>query len=109
MSRRISLYSCTLGSVQLTLLQSFSHHSKDYYALQSPFRAAIETEWEVIKQNHKEAVAEWGLLCQRLRSNGAKSKELPKKPKCPLKPKLPPVGHLEDDDSDDNEEEEEEE
>lgn len=72
-------------------------------------RAAIETEWEVIKQNHKEAVAEWGLLCQRLRSNGAKSKELPKKPKCPLNPELPPVGHLEDDDSDDNEEEEEEE
>ena len=46
-SRRVS---CTLGSVQLTLLQSFSHHSKDIV----PYKALSKRvkSWKNLRKKH---------------------------------------------------------
>jgi crotonobetainyl-CoA:carnitine CoA-transferase CaiB-like acyl-CoA transferase len=56
---------------------------------QKAARAVIEAEWKEIVQKHDEAVVEWKAECQRLRAEGVRAKDLPKKPKRHLKPKLP--------------------
>ena len=40
-------------------------------------------------KKHNEAVEEWVGECNRLQAEGVRAKDLPKKPKHPLKPKLP--------------------
>jgi hypothetical protein len=50
-------------------------------------RAAVEAEWKVITAEHKKAVEAWEAECARLKAEGVHTKDLPVKPKCPLKPK----------------------
>lgn len=59
-------------------------------------KAVIEAEWKEIMQKHDQAVLEWNAACQRLRAEGVRAKDLPKKPKRAPKPKLP-VERPEDD------------
>jgi hypothetical protein len=62
-------------------------------------KAAIEEEWNEIVKKHNEAVVAWAAECQRLREEGVRAKDLPKKPKRPPKPKLPVEGPADDEDS----------
>jgi hypothetical protein len=55
-------------------------------------RAKIDLEWEAIKELHAKKVQGWQVECARLTVEGVLKKNLPKKPVCPLKPKLP-KGH----------------
>lgn len=50
-------------------------------------RAAVEAEWKVITAEHKKAVEAWEVECARLKAEGVRTKDLPVKPKRPLKPK----------------------
>ena len=50
-------------------------------------RAAVEAEWKVIVAEHAKAVVDWQKECEVLKANGTRVKDLPKKPKRPLKPK----------------------
>ena len=50
-------------------------------------RAALEAEWKVITAEHKKAVEAWEAECARLKAEGVCTKDLPVKPKHPLKPK----------------------
>ena len=52
-------------------------------------KAAIEEEWREIVKTHEQAVQEWNVECSRLQAEGLRAKDLPKKPRRPLKPKLP--------------------
>ena len=52
-------------------------------------RAALEEEWKEIVRKHTEAVLEWNSECEKLRADGVRAKNLPKKPKRAPKPKLP--------------------
>ena len=55
---------------------------------QKAAKAALQEEWKEIMKKHNEAVEGWVGECNRLRAEGVRAKDLPKKPKCPLKPKL---------------------
>ena len=59
-------------------------------------RAALEEEWKEIVRKHTEAVLEWNSECEKLRADGVRAKDLPKKPKRAPKPKLP-IEELQDD------------
>jgi len=59
-------------------------------------KAALEAEWKDIVKQHDQAVQEWNVECDRLRAEGVRVRELPKKPKRPLKPKLPVEEHGDD-------------
>ena len=50
-------------------------------------RADADAQWEKIKADHEKALEEWRLECDRLKAEGARVKDLPKKPKRALKPK----------------------
>ena len=50
-------------------------------------RAEADAQWEKIKADHEKALEEWKLECDRLKAEGARVKDLPKKPKRALKPK----------------------
>ena len=52
-----------------------------------------------IVQKHDQAILEWNADCQRLRAEGARARDLPKKPKRAPKPKLP--AERQEDDEDD--------
>ena len=56
---------------------------------QKAAKAAIEEEWREIVKTHEQAVQEWNVECSRLQAEGLHAKDLPKKPRHPLKPKLP--------------------
>ncbi|KAJ7924759.1 hypothetical protein B0H13DRAFT_1863622 [Mycena leptocephala] len=56
----------------------------------------LEAEWRVMLEDHATAIEGWAGRCVQLKANGAKAKDLPKKPKSPLKPKP-----KDDDDEDD--------
>ena len=62
-------------------------------------KAAIEAEWKEIVRKHCQAILEWSANCQRLRTEGARARDLSKKPKHAPKPKLP-VERPEDDEDD---------
>lgn len=49
----------------------------------------VEREWREIKITHDAAVKLWEDECERLQRTGVLKKNLPKKPKCPLKPRSP--------------------
>ena len=61
-------------------------------------KAALEAEWKDIVRKHEQAVQEWNVECDKLRAEGMRVRELPKKPKRPLKPKLPVEEQRDDDD-----------
>lgn len=50
-------------------------------------KAAAEVTWKTLLEVHKLAVSTWEAKCVVLRENGTKVKDLPKKPKRPIKPK----------------------
>lgn len=52
-------------------------------------KAALEEEWKEVVRKHIEAVLEWNTECEKLRAEGVRAKDLPKKPKQAPKPKLP--------------------
>jgi hypothetical protein len=59
-------------------------------------KAALEAEWKEIVKTHNEAVQAWVLESNRLRAEGVRPKDLPKKPKRPLKPKNPAEGPIDE-------------
>jgi hypothetical protein len=50
-------------------------------------KAAADVAWKALQDVHKLAVTAWEAKCVVLRGNGMKVKDLPKKPKRPIKPK----------------------
>jgi hypothetical protein len=60
----------------------------------------LEQQWKEMLEAHAHEVAEWEKKCQTLREQRVLVKDLPKKPKRPLKPKLKEV---DDDPQDDDE------
>ena len=60
-------------------------------------KAALEEQWKDIVRKHNEALEEWMAECNKLRAEGLRAKDLPKKPKCPWKPKLPVEEHRDED------------
>ncbi|KAJ7191661.1 hypothetical protein GGX14DRAFT_380935 [Mycena pura] len=50
-------------------------------------KARIEVEWKVMLAEHSAAVEAWVGRCAELKMAGTRAKDLPKKPKRPLKPK----------------------
>jgi hypothetical protein len=54
---------------------------------QRAIKAAAEAEWKRMLADHEAAVEIWKANCERLRGEGTHVKDLPAKPKCPLKPK----------------------
>ena len=67
---------------------------------QKAIKAALEEEWKEIVRKHTEAVLEWNAECEKLRVEGVRAKDLPKKPKRAPKPK-PPVEELQDNEDED--------
>lgn len=66
-------------------------------------RAALEDEWKDMQKQHQIAVEAWQARCARLTEQGARKKDLPRKPMRPKKPTLGPeedVDSEEDDDDD---------
>ncbi|KAJ7825668.1 hypothetical protein B0H14DRAFT_2368858 [Mycena olivaceomarginata] len=62
----------------------------------------LEAEWKAILADHAVAVERWTERCLTLKAGGMKAKDLPKKPKRPLKPKPKESDDEEDDNSGDN-------
>ncbi|KAI9452906.1 hypothetical protein F5148DRAFT_1152090 [Russula earlei] len=54
-------------------------------------KVKIEDEWQQVKEAHEKAVDTWAARCAQLTLSGTLKKDLPKCPKCPLKPKPAPV------------------
>jgi hypothetical protein len=50
-------------------------------------KAAAEAEWKRMLAEHEAAVDAWKTDCDQLRDEGTRAKDLPTKPKRPLKPK----------------------
>ena len=50
-------------------------------------KASIEEQWAKMLRDHSILVEAWATECGRLRAAGIPAKNLPKKPKRPLKPK----------------------
>ncbi|KAJ3506763.1 hypothetical protein NLJ89_g6683 [Agrocybe chaxingu] len=48
----------------------------------------LERRWKEVCATHKAAVVEWAAECERLRGMGMAVKDLPRKPKRPLKASL---------------------
>jgi hypothetical protein len=72
-------------------------------------KAAAAVLWASRLEGHKKEVTEWEAECKLLRGQGTKVKDLPKKPKRPLKPKpLPEVEPESSSDDDDDEENDDE-
>ncbi|KAF8170977.1 hypothetical protein K438DRAFT_1982258 [Mycena galopus ATCC 62051] len=63
-------------------------------------KARIEVEWKALLVEHAAAVEAWAGRCVELKLAGIKSKDLPKKPKRPLKPKPKDSDDEEEEDSD---------
>ena len=64
---------------------------------QKAAKAALEEQWKDIVRKHNEALEEWMAECNKLQAEGLRAKDLPKKPKCPRKPKLPVEEHRDED------------
>jgi DDE superfamily endonuclease len=52
-------------------------------------KEAIEYEWKEIKAAHAKNIESWERYCEKLIEGGVSKKNLPKKPRCPPKPKAP--------------------
>ncbi|GBE85904.1 hypothetical protein SCP_0804280 [Sparassis crispa] len=65
---------------------------KDERATQKKVKADAEEEWKVIQAEHQKAMDDWKAECERLQSENVRVKDLPPRPKCPLKPKRMPEG-----------------
>jgi hypothetical protein len=63
----------------------------------------LEAEWKAMLVVHEENVDAWAAQCLELKMAGTEAKDLPKKPKRPLKPK-PKESDADDDDSSDDSE-----
>ena len=50
-------------------------------------KEALEAEWKRMLGDHQEAIEAWKAECDRLKAQNVRAKDLPAKPKCPLKPK----------------------
>jgi hypothetical protein len=50
-------------------------------------KAAAAVEWAACIETHKKAVTVWEAKCKLLRGQGTKVRDLPEKPKQPVKPK----------------------
>ena len=48
----------------------------------------LDAQWKTMIYKYEHAVGSWEKACQQLRAQGVLVKNLPKKPKHPLKPKL---------------------
>lgn len=71
-------------------------------------KAAAAVEWAACMEAHKKAATVWEAECKLLRGQGMKVKDLPKKPKRPVKPKPavevePELSSPDEDDDDDDE------
>ncbi|KAK6988412.1 hypothetical protein R3P38DRAFT_3332069 [Favolaschia claudopus] len=65
-------------------------------------KAEIEEKWKGMLAAHAAAVEAWKERCARLREAGTRAKDLPKKPKRPLKPKPKPAEDVSDSDGDES-------
>ena len=50
-------------------------------------KEALEAEWKRMLGDHQEAIEAWKAECDRIKAQNVRAKDLPKKPKHPLKPK----------------------
>ncbi|KAK7007077.1 hypothetical protein R3P38DRAFT_2554149 [Favolaschia claudopus] len=71
-------------------------------------KAEIEERWKKMLAVHAAAVEAWKVQRARLREAGTRAKDLPKKPRRPLKPKPKPADDVSDDDDNESGSDEEE-
>ncbi|KAG6818371.1 hypothetical protein H0H93_005504 [Arthromyces matolae] len=64
----------------------------------------LDEQWKQLLERYAETVVLWEMECQRLRKAGTRVKDLSKKPKRPLKPKLIQTGGENGGDEDDKDE-----